>query len=74
MDTSLVSAAIGLSQAKLSGEVQIAVAKKMLDMQKQTGDADVSGLLNAASTGMDKAANAMVAATTGLGGTLDIAA
>jgi hypothetical protein len=67
----LVNAAVGLQQAKLTSEVQIRVARKMLDMQDQQGGAALK-LLDAADAGFSKASNAMVAAATGLGSQVDV--
>ena len=66
----LTAAISGLQQAKVLGQVQIAVAKKVLDAQKQNGAAALE-LLNAAQNGVSSAGDAMVAAATGLGGTID---
>jgi Putative motility protein len=67
----LVNAAVGLQQAKLMSSVQIAVARKILDSQQQEGSA-ATQLLDAATNGIDKAGDAMVAAATGLGGQIDV--
>ncbi len=66
-----LSAAIsGLQQAKVMGQVQMAVAKKILDAQKQNGNAALE-LLNAAQNGTSQAGDALAAAATGLGGQID---
>jgi len=65
----LVNAAVGLQQAKLTGDIQIRVAKKILDSQSQQGAAAVQ-LIDAAGAGMDKSAGALMAAS-GLGGQID---
>jgi hypothetical protein len=69
----LVSAVSGLQQAKVLAQVQYAVAGKVLDMQKFEGDAAIK-LIQAASAGADQAGDALVAAATGLGGSLDVQA
>jgi hypothetical protein len=66
----LVNAVSGLQQAKVMGEVQIAVAKKVMDSQRMDGAAAIK-LLQAASNGVNKAGDQLVAAATGLGGSLD---
>jgi hypothetical protein len=66
----LVNAMSGLQQAKVMGQVQVAVASKIMDMQKMQGNAAVK-LIEAASKGVNQAGDAMVAAATGLGGSLD---
>jgi hypothetical protein len=71
MDIDLVNAAVSLSHAKLDGQVQILVAKKMLDAEQMQGSAAVN-LIQAADNGMDAAAGKMLAATTGLGSALDV--
>lgn len=66
----LVSAAVGLQQAKTASQVQFAVARKMLDNQQLQG-ASVVKLIEAATTGPARAGDALVAAATGLGGSID---
>ncbi len=66
----LIDAISGIQQAKVLGQVQTAVAKKILDAQKQNGDAMLE-LLNAASNGVSQAGDALTAAATGLGGQVD---
>jgi hypothetical protein len=67
----LVNAVSGMQQAKVMGQVQIAVAKKVMDMQRMQGDAALE-LLEAASNTADKAGDSLVAAATGLGASLDV--
>ena len=67
----LVNAAVNLQAASTMGMVQMAVAKKTLDMQRSTGDAMVA-LVEAASNGVAQAGDQMVAAATGLGGQVDV--
>ncbi|MBC8105830.1 MAG: putative motility protein [Anaerolineae bacterium] len=59
-----------LSQANTMSKVQIAVAQKVMDNQKMQGAAALE-LLNAASSGLSKAGDELVAAATGLGSRLD---
>jgi hypothetical protein len=66
----LISAITAMDQASTIGSVQMAVAKKILDMQSFQGDAAVK-LIQAASNSMNTAGDAMVAAATGLGGQID---
>lgn len=66
----LVSAITSMDQAQAIGSVQMAVAKKMLDMQQFQGDSAVQ-LIQAAGQSMNKAGDALVASATGLGGQLD---
>ena len=64
------TAAIGLRNAEVASQVQVAVAKKVLDMQKFNG-ATVLKLLEGATAGVAQAGDALVAAATGLGGAVD---
>lgn len=66
-----MSAAVGLQQARVASQVQMAVAKKLLESQQQQGSA-VLKLLESATGGVAKAGDALVAAATGLGGQLDV--
>mgnify|MGYP001286564174 CR=1 FL=1 len=70
MDTSLVTAAVGLQQAKAVAQVQMAVARKLLESQQQQGSAVVR-LIDAAGKGAVAAGDALAAAATGLGRTID---
>ena len=65
----LVTAFTGMQQANLANQVQYAVAAKSMDMQRMQGAAAIQ-LLQSAS-GVAKGGDPMVAAATGLGGTLD---
>jgi hypothetical protein len=67
----LVNAACGLQQAKTLGQFQIAVAKKILDVQGANGAAAVQ-LIEAASKGVSQAGDQLAAAATGLGTNLDV--
>lgn len=69
----LTTAAVGLQQAKTMGEVQVRVAKKIMDVDRMNGDAAIK-LIEAATSGVGQAGSAMVAAATGLGGSLDVQA
>jgi hypothetical protein len=66
----LTSAIVGLRQAQTMSAVQMRVAKKVLDMQQFQGDAAVK-LIEAAARSGAQAGDEMVAAATGLGGSLD---
>ena len=66
----LISAVTAMDQASAIGSVQMAVAKKILDMQSFQGDAAVK-LIQAASKSVNGAGDALVAAATGLGGQID---
>ena len=66
----LTSAISGLQQAKTTSAVQMRVAKKILDVQEFQGQAAVR-LIEAAARAGARAGDALAAAATGLGGTLD---
>lgn len=66
----LTAAFSNLQQSKTIGQVQIAVAKKILDNHKQQGAAALQ-LLQAATVNANRSGDALVAAATGLGGALD---
>lgn len=66
----LVRGITNLTTAKTLGDIQIAVAKKVLDAQKQQGDAALQ-LLASASGGVAQAGDQLTAAALGLGGSLD---
>ena len=66
----LTSAITGLQQAKTLSAVQMRVAKKMLDMQEFQGAAAVQ-LIEAAGRMAAGAGDELVAAATGLGGSID---
>ena len=68
----IASAAVNLQAASSIGKVQIAAAKKILDVQKQDGAAALK-LIEAAFGGVSKAGDALTAQATGLGGLLDVA-
>ena len=69
----LVSSVSGLQQAQVLSQVQYAVAGKILDQQRSDGAAAVQ-LIEAATAGANRAGDQLVAAATGLGGTLDVRA
>ena len=62
-----------MQQAKVMSQVQYAVAGKILDQQRSDGAAAVQ-LIQAATSGANAAGDQLVAAATGLGGTLDVQA
>ena len=66
----LTAAMSNLQVNKTMGQVQIAVAKKIMDSQRQQGAAALE-LLQAATGGGNQAGDQLVAAATGLGGSLD---
>jgi hypothetical protein len=66
----LTSAISGLQQAKTMAAVQTRIARKMLDVQEFQGQAAVA-LIQAAGKGAATAGDELVAAATGLGGSLD---
>ena len=66
----LTAGIIGMKQAQVMGEVQMRVAKKMMDMQEMQGAAAVK-LIEAAGKVAASAGDSLVAAATGLGGSLD---
>lgn len=69
----MVEAFTNMKTAEVMSQVQMRVARKILDTQRQSGDAAIQ-LIEAASTGVAKAGDALVARATGLGGELDIRA
>jgi hypothetical protein len=66
----LTAGIVGMKQAQVMGQVQMRVAKKMMDMQEMQGTAMVS-LIDAAAQVATAAGDSLVAAATGLGGQLD---
>ena len=69
----IVSAAVNLQAASSVSKVQIAVASKILQSQKQDGAAALQ-LIQAAFSNVSKAGDALTAQATGLGGALDVRA
>ena len=67
----LVAAVSNMQQMRAISQVQIAVAGKVMDMQRMQGAAAIK-LLNAATEGANKAGDQLVAAATGLGGNVDV--
>jgi hypothetical protein len=66
----LTAAISNFQQAKVMAGVQTRVARKVLDMQKFQGAAAIK-LIEAASKTASAAGDALVAASTGLGGEID---
>jgi hypothetical protein len=66
----LINAVVGMKQAQLTSEIQIRVARKILDSQDEQGSAAIQ-LIDAADAGVSKAAQAVMTATA-LGGQLDV--
>jgi hypothetical protein len=66
----LVSAISGLDLAQTMSAAQVSMAAKILDIQKSQGNAAIQ-LVAAASQGISRAGDALVAAATGMGGQLD---
>ena len=67
----LVSAAVNLQQASLASKVQFAVARKVLQTQRDSGQAAIQ-LLEAATGGPAQAGDQLTAAATGLGAEIDV--
>jgi hypothetical protein len=70
MDTSLVNAAVGIKQAETLSRIQVAVAKKIMDVDKMNGSAALQ-LINAATQTSVQAGDRLAAAATGLGSQVD---
>jgi hypothetical protein len=66
----LTSAITGFQQSALMSQIQMRVAKKVLDMQQFQGGAAMK-LLEAASQSTNSSGDALVAAATGLGSEID---
>jgi hypothetical protein len=66
----LTRAISGMQQAKVMGRVQMAVARKIIDTQHDQGAAAIK-LIQAAANAGSQAGDQLVAAATGLGGSLD---
>ena len=67
----LTTAAVNFQQGKTLAAVQTRIARKILDMQEFQGAAVVKLIEAAAQTGA-RAGDALVAAATGLGGSIDV--
>lgn len=65
----LINGILGLKQAQQASQIQLGVAKKILDMQRADGAAAIK-LIEAAARGMQPG-DELVAAATGLGGVVD---
>lgn len=66
----LTSAIVGMKQAELATRVQYAVVRKILDAQQASGAAAIQ-LIEAAGHSASRSGDALVAAATGLGASLD---
>lgn len=66
----LVGSICDMKQAQVMGQVQMGIAKKMLDVDKMQGAAMVK-MIESAGNSASKAGDALVAAETGLGGSID---
>ena len=66
----LTSAITGFQQSALMSQIQMRVAKRVLDVQQFQGNAAVK-LLEAASQSTNRSGDALVTAATGLGGEID---
>lgn len=66
----LVNAVVGMKAAGTMAKVQYAVAAKILDTQRVSGNAAVK-LIQAATQNVNSAGDELVAAATGLGAHLD---
>lgn len=71
MDMDIVNSAVQMRQAQNLSKIQVAVAKKVMDVDKMNGAAALK-LLAAASNTTSMAGDAMVASATGLGGEVDV--
>jgi hypothetical protein len=69
----LVGACSSCQQAGVMAQVQLAVAKKIMNTQKTEGQAMV-GLIEAATKGVSDAGDQLAAASIGLGGLVDVKA
>jgi hypothetical protein len=67
----LTNAIVGFDQATTMSQVQIAVASKMLSIEQSQGTAAVN-LINAADKSFGAASDALTAAATGLGHSIDV--
>ena len=66
----LTAGIVGFQQATLDSKIQYAVARKILDNQQSQGSAAIQ-LIDAAGKGFSQAGDQLVAAATGLGGSVD---
>ncbi len=67
----LVNAVVGMKQAQCASQIQMAVAKKVMDSEKMNGAAALK-LLEAASAGATAATDSAASAAMGLGAELDV--
>jgi len=67
----LTSSIVSIQQARVMGEVQISVARKIFENQKMQGNAALE-LLEAADFGASRAGDQLAVAATGLGTQLDV--
>jgi len=67
----LTNAIVGLQQAQVTSQIQIAVAGKILDMERTNG-ADATELLDSAEQGFSRSADTLATLASGLGGNLDV--
>ncbi len=66
----LTAGIVGMKQAQVMGQVQMRVARKLLDVQEMQGAAAVK-LIESAGKIATAAGDALVAAAAGVGGSLD---
>jgi polysaccharide deacetylase 2 family uncharacterized protein YibQ len=66
----ITSGIIAFKQATLTSEIQYKVAAKMLDTERDNGNA-ILQLIDAAGKNAQQGGDALVAAATGLGGSVD---
>ena len=71
MDLGLVNSVVQMKQAQNLSKVQVAVAKKVMDVDKMNGAAAIE-LLDAATHNTSLAGDALAASATGLGGNVDV--
>lgn len=71
MDLGLVNSFTQMKQVENLSKVQVAVAKKVMDVDKMNGAAALK-LLDAATNSSSMAGDALAASATGLGGNVDV--
>ena len=71
MDLGIVNAAVAMKRSQTLSQVQVAVAKKVMDNDRMNGTAALK-LLDAATQNTSLAGDRLVAAATGLGGNVDV--
>lgn len=67
----ITTSLVNLKHAQVMGQVQMRVAKKAMDLQEMQG-ASLVKMIDSAGQMAAKAGDALVAAATGLGGTIDM--